>query len=521
MTDSMLNAVLSIHWHQTARHSIRYLAVVLAVTASLVATAGTADAAGLRAGAAKVDITDVEAGPVNDVLYARALVIESAQTRIVLIALDAVAVGEIGYIDNSFLPKVRKQLEAKSDISPTNVFINASHCHGVVCDDVDQRTVQAVQQAIQRLEPVKIGHGTGHEDRIMENRRLRLKNGREIDVRHAYSLPPGEEIAGVGPIDPQIGILRLDRLDGTTLAVVYNFACHPIQGVPSQGNTADITGFASRVIEENTDDGTVALFIQGCGGDINPIRYKSVDAPRDAEPLGNLLALSTLKGHRKIQPNDDDRLSVLSRSVALPRGDVAQRISELESEREQLLNSLGGTSLNLETFIPLLVKYRVNPEFPAEHSSAYLHEESLGRDNLKKLDDRNRQQLKRYIRNIHTMEQLTRVQTNLRLLKKHHASFLAASKRTLDVEVAAIRIGEFVLVTFPGELTVRIGLGIKKRSPHKHTFVAGYTNGYIYYAPTSEQLLNLGRAQEDSDCLLAPEWQDIFDRNVDELLESI
>ena len=117
MTDSMLNAVLSIHWHQTARHSIRYLAVVLAVTASLVATAGTADAAGLRAGAAKVDITDVEAGPVNDVLYARALVIESDQTRIVLIALDAVAVGEIGYIDNSFLPKVRKQLEAKSDIS--------------------------------------------------------------------------------------------------------------------------------------------------------------------------------------------------------------------------------------------------------------------------------------------------------------------------------------------------------------------------------------------------------------------
>ena len=64
----------------------------------------------------------------------------------------------------------------------------------------------------------------------MENRRLKLKNGKEADVRHAYSLPPDEEVAEVGPIDPEIGILRLDRKDGRTLAVVYNFACHPIMG---------------------------------------------------------------------------------------------------------------------------------------------------------------------------------------------------------------------------------------------------------------------------------------------------
>jgi hypothetical protein len=87
--------------------------------------------------------------------------------------------------------------------------------------------------------------------------------------------------------------------------------------------------------------------------------------------------------------------------------------------------------------------------------------------------------------------------------------------------VVALRIGDFVLVTFPGELTVRIGLGIKRRSPHKNTFVAGYTNGYIYYAPTAEQLRNLGAAQEDSECVLAPEWQEIFEAKVAELLKKI
>ena len=132
----------------------------------------------------------------------------------------------------------------------------------------------------------------------MENRRLKLKDGREVDVRHAYSLPPDDEVAEVGPIDPEIGVLRLDRRTAGTLAVVYNFACHPIQGVPGGGNTADITGFASQVIEDNLSDGAVALFLQGCGGDINPVVYKDVDHPRSAEPLGNMLGLSTLQAVR-------------------------------------------------------------------------------------------------------------------------------------------------------------------------------------------------------------------------------
>ncbi len=71
--------------------------------------------------------------------------------------------------------------------------------------------------------------------------------------------------------------------------------------MPSGGNTADIIGFASQVIEDNLSEGTIALFLQGCGGDINPVLYKDVDHPRNAEPLGNMLGLSTLQGVRKDQ----------------------------------------------------------------------------------------------------------------------------------------------------------------------------------------------------------------------------
>ncbi|MDB5341846.1 MAG: hypothetical protein JWP89_223 [Schlesneria sp.] len=300
---------------------------------AIVGSVSSLAVAEMRAGVAKVDITNDEAGLVNDRLYARALVITTGELTAAIVSIDAVAIGEIGPIKNDYLGKVRGQVEAKLKIPPTNVLINASHCHGIVCKDVDQRTIQAVKQAQQNMVAVRVGVGSGHEDRIMENRRLRLKSGKELDVRHAYSLPPDDEVASVGPIDPQIGILRLDRIDGRSLAVVYNFACHPIQGVPSGGNTADITGFSSKVIEDNCSDGTVALFLQGCGGDINPIGYKGVDAPRDAETLGNLLGLSTLQGLKKIGSQADSRLKVINEKLSLPRADLAECIVTLEQFR--------------------------------------------------------------------------------------------------------------------------------------------------------------------------------------------
>jgi hypothetical protein len=491
------------------------LAIVFWVTA-------TSDCwAQLQAGVAKIDITNREAGPVNDPLYAKALVLRSSKTTVVIVSVDAVAIGEIGYIKNDYLPTVRQRLKAECGIEPLNVLVNASHCHGVVCDDVAARTIDVVKLALEKMVEVRVGSGRGHEDRIMENRRLKLKSGRIADVRHAYALPPDDVVAEVGPVDPQIGILRLDRLDGRTLAVVYNFAIHPIQGVPSGANTADITGFASKVIEDNLSDGAIALFLQGCGGDINPVLYKDVEHPRNGEPLGNQLGLSTLQAIRKIVCRKDDRLKLVSKEIELPRGDRTPRIFQMEDEQKRLLASLKGTTLNLKTFLPLAVKYSLAEDFPAYYSHRYMHDANQGRNDWQKLDANNRRDIKAYIENIHAMEELTRIQTNLDLLRKHQASFAAAAKRTVDVELSALRVGDFVLTTFPGELTVQIGLNIKKAATNEHTFVAAYTNGYIYYAPTTEQLLNPGGAQEDCDCILAPDWQATYEEAVVKMLKEI
>ncbi|QDU29084.1 Neutral/alkaline non-lysosomal ceramidase [Anatilimnocola aggregata] len=476
----------------------------------------------LRAGVARIDITDRQAGHVNDPCYAKALVLQSGNVSAVLVTVDAVAIGEIGRLRSNFLATIRQELEQSPGIPPSHVIVNASHCHGIVRADTDQLVIQVVREAWKNLTPVKVGAGTANETRISENRRLNMKDGSQVDMRRAYSMPPDDEVASVGPIDPQIGLLRLDREDGRPLAVVYNFACHPIMNPPSKGNSADYPGFASAVIEDSLGHGALALFVQGCGGDINPVRYKEVSRPPDAEPLGNLLGNSVLRAVREIQTKGDAQLAVKQQQISLPRAaDFQKRISTIEAEQGRLLRSLKPTNINFKTFLPLLIQQRMSPDFPSHYSQSYLQDKAQGRDELERLDKENRTQVEAYLANIHAMEQLTRLNTNLALLNKHRAAAEAAAVQTIDVEVCALRVGDFKLLTFPGELTVEIGLGIKQSAKDPHAFVAGYTNGYIYYSPTVAQRMNKGFAQEDCDCIVAPEWQRIFESAALEMLRKL
>ena len=473
----------------------------------------------LEAGTAVVDVTD-RTVPVHDTLHAKALVLKEGERSVVLLTIDAVAIGELGRIRSDFLPQLRARLAKELGLAPENLLVNASHCHGTLRADFPELCFQVIRSAHARLVPVLAGSGSGQESGISENRRLVMRDGSEVDMRRAYSLPTDQAIASVGAIDPQIGLLRLDRLDGSNLALLYNFACHPIMNPPSSGNSADYPGVASAIIEEQL--GGTAFFIQGCAGDINPLHYKHVTQPADATPLGNQLAISVLRAARQIKTRTDSPLRFVRQNMLLPRGsDLPARIARLEAERLRLTQSLRATNLDFKSFLPLLLQQKLHPDYPSQSAQSYLHERSLGKDGLAKLDADNRLAVEAYLGNLALMEQITRLNTNLGLLKMHLAHNQKAMGNPLDVELTALRVGDFRLVTFPGELTSEIGLNIKQAAGQAGTFVAGYTNGYIYYAPTAKQRLNTGYAQEDCDCLVAPEWQKAFESQALALLKGL
>ena len=490
--------------------------------AGLIAANAQPGAGPLRAGTAKTDITTDEEGVrVNDPLYAKALVLDDGERRLVIIAMDVTAIGGIGDVGDDFLPTLRGRIEEELGIPGQNVLVNASHTHPpgrLLCDSAEQveRTFDSVRRASENMIAVKVGAGVGYEDRISMNRTLRLKNGKAWTIRHTNPCPPDEEVESVGPIDPEIGILRIDRTDGRPFAVVYNFACHPYLGVPRGGVTADYPGFASKVIEEQLGNDVMAFFLQGAGGDITQVLYKDVHRPRDAEPQGTMLGLSTLDALRGIQ-TATATLNVISAQIHLPRkNDFEERIAQLEDEQAGLLKSLRGTSLNFKTFVPLYIQYALDPEHPSYYSYRYLQSEKMDTDELSAIDAQNRSHIQKYLRNIRAMEKLARIQDKIATLRRHQAINEEAGEPTIATEVQGMKIGDFVLVTSPAEVLVEVGLNIKKASPHRFTFLAAFSNGYIHYGPPASEYSKGG--YEVTECLLAPEWQAIYEEKAIDIL---
>ena len=150
--------------HKIARplvslHSSRLTVSLLLLSLISLLTPALAAAGDLMAGAAKVDITNRNV-PVNDPLYVKALVIKDGDNTAAIVTVDAVAIGEIGSITNEYLGNVRAQIEKDLNIKPKNIMINASHCHGIVCADVEERTIKAIKEAAKNLVPVNVAMRT-------------------------------------------------------------------------------------------------------------------------------------------------------------------------------------------------------------------------------------------------------------------------------------------------------------------------------------------------------------------------
>jgi len=503
------------------------LAGVLLVGASFLIPAvwaADAEAGPLRAGVAAESITaDEPTATVHDPLFVKALVLDDGKTKAVIVSLD------LGGASAGLVSALRKRLREELAIDEGGVVVNASHNHhtqGQVAKNVVERTVKAVRRASETMGPVTVGAGAGHEDRIMMNRRLRLENGKDWVIRRANPSPNDAKVAALGPTDPEVGILRLDRATGEPLAVVYNFASHAYGGVPNGGVSADLPGFASAVLEEALGHGAKALFLQGAAGDITPIRYKDVDAPPPTERLGTMLGLSTLKAVNRIATEEETALGVISETIELPRrADLEARIESLEAQQETILQFFtgigcgthgAGTFLNFKSFLPLYTKRALDPEWPSYSSYLYKHEEAIGREDLKHLDAANRERLDKYLACIENMERLIRVRSNLSAFERH---LKRGATGPIVAEIQGLRVGEFALVTFPGELFAEVGLRIKKESPFEHTFVAGYTNGQVGYAPTVDAYEREG--YEAVLTSLAPEWQAIYERKALEILRRL
>lgn len=87
----------------------------------------------------------------------------------------------------------------------------------------------------------------------------------------------------------------------------------------------------------------------------------------------------------------------------------------------------------------------------------------------------------------------------------------------VHVPTSAVRIGDLMWVTFPGEMFHAIGQQVKAACPARHGFLMGYTNGYIGYFPEQQAFAEGG--YEPATSHLDPTAEKVYLRQIGELLK--
>jgi neutral ceramidase len=253
----------------------------------VLATSVDLHAATFRAAVAKADITPPPGLPMYgffdrikdnklctgtlDPLYARVLVMEVGERRLALVTLD------LGRTFNkSTLDSLRQRVTTSAGISL--LIVTASHTHSGpnILDEYPgnrrpawettavEKIAAAVTDASHHLVQAKMGTGHG-EVYIGYNRRQANADGK---VTMLWTNPDKQPTA---PLDPSVWVMRIDDLNGKPMAILVNYACHPVVlGSDNLKYSADFVATMTATVEKAFDSMPLGFFLQGADGDINP-----------------------------------------------------------------------------------------------------------------------------------------------------------------------------------------------------------------------------------------------------------
>jgi neutral ceramidase len=311
----------------------------------------------LRAGAAKVDITPKTHEPLwgfeertdpatgtLDPLYAHILILEAGGKRLALVTLD---LGRT--FGEPSLDYLKEVVSKSSGISC--LLLSASHTHGapVIRDEYDgarpeweQRALDGIAAAIKtasdHLQDARIGTGTGSV--FIGHNRLRVNDDGTVSwfERNPTMVP-------TSPVDPTVTVLRIDDRNGVPLAILINYACHPVVlGSENSEYSADYPGVTNRVVEKAFGGNVQSFFVQGADGDINP--YYAVtpmkgNAVKLRDWTGEQLGQEVVRVAKSIQTVNDPSASIDFREETLH----LKLRWDPEQFRAALLKTFGAKSL--------------------------------------------------------------------------------------------------------------------------------------------------------------------------------
>lgn len=260
------------------------------------------------------------------------------------------------------------------------------------------------------------------------------------------------------PIDDSVGVIRVDDLDGTPIAVAFRYSAHPVTvGGRSAVASSDFPGPARDVLERHL--GGLALFLQGCGGNMNPAggigweidcrdTKNRVGWELGGEALRIAAGISTHRraGERRPLGNIPNILFTPWEPVGDPEPTVLRAVEDSTELEFDELPTLERAQEILADWQRLLAERvaRGAPEWEVRVAQKY----------------------------------------------EHWATALVAAVEdghpTCELRVQVLRIDDVALVALNVEAFFQTGLQIRAESPFAETFVLGFSNGIVSYLPLSD-----------------------------------
>src|ERR1035438_3519908 len=184
----------------------------------------------LLVGTAKVNLTPKGDEPLHDSIYARSLVLDGNGQRLAFITVDlAVFTSD----------RVEEVCKEKYGIS--KLLICSSHNHSepqkwgrsfsknnpYVAFYEDQ-IIKAVDIAVDNMFPGRISAGHKAFPQLGFNRLVIRDDGhaRESWFSDDHYTSENPERIPFGPVDPEVGVIRIEDLQGQPRVIIMNYACH-------------------------------------------------------------------------------------------------------------------------------------------------------------------------------------------------------------------------------------------------------------------------------------------------------
>jgi len=259
----------------------------------------------LQAGTARADISpraDIAVNLVgqklkpHDPLHARVLVLKNQQVSIAIVSVDLIVFASKRVVD-----------EAKAKFGVDHVILSATHTHAGMApnglliqppakpdwtrsgkapaDTIDwpalsrdpwyaqteDRIITAIGEAVQHLFPARmvVGKAPFESAYMAHNRRLVTDKGVTMMWENPNRLP-------TRPLDPTVGLIRIDDMHGKPRALAVHYACHPVALMGAGVMSRDYPGAMVDYIEHELGSDCMAMFLQGASGDLDPYDLQSL-----------------------------------------------------------------------------------------------------------------------------------------------------------------------------------------------------------------------------------------------------